>query len=393
MNPYFAYSFSFFMAVAVYLLGWSEAYPPLTKSLLGFLLLTIAFHFTAGIFWRKASTRFPVRLNDDFNIIRITLFIWILWIADFTYEGGIPLFKILWNEPYNYRLFGIPTLHVFIVTFSSFYTIYIFHLFLSTKRKFVLVIYILHLFAAILIYSRAMFMFNLCASGFLFLWYKPKYVRYILLIIPIVILLLYLFGAAGNMRVSREANSKYDSELFLQKGQATNNFKESFIPNEFFWFYIYTSSPLANLQQNINNADRHVSWSWFFKMVNNEMIFNFISKRINSIFGIPHPGEYTIEGPFNVSTVYSRSFSHLSWTGMFVMAIFILVIPFIYRMFLSPAYLGSGLALLSTMFLFMAYDNTISFTGLSFQLCYPLLFGWLEKKEIFSLRKATSYSS
>lgn len=389
MNPYFAYSISFIVAITIYALGWSDAYPPLSLALLGFLGCTIIGFTIVGFRWQRITKSTLERLPVDNNPLVVTIFIYVLWAADFFYEGGIPLLKILLAQPYNYRLFGIPSLHVFTVTFSSFYTIYLFHLYLSGRKKLILILYFINLSAAVLIYSRAMFMFNVCASIFIFFQFVKKLSPRMMASVPFLALLLfYLFGVFGNLRVSREAKSNYDNSIFLNTGQATQNFRESIVPNEFFWSYIYASSSLANLQQNINHADRHVSWAWFGKMVNNEMLFDFISKRINTVFNIPHPGEHTIEGPFNVSTIYSKAFSHLSWIGMAIMSAYLLLIPFLYYKLLSPSpFLRTGLAILTTMFLFTAYDNTISFTGLSFQLIYPILFSWLEDRKIFSLRK------
>ncbi|MEQ8425426.1 MAG: hypothetical protein RIA63_12000, partial [Cyclobacteriaceae bacterium] len=289
--------------------------------------------------------------------------------------------------------FGIPSLHVFIVTFGSFYTVYLFHLYVSTRERHVLIFYFINLFSAVLIYSRAMFVFNIIAS-LLLLLLSAKTINYkVYILAPFLFLIFsFLFGVIGNLRVSHEAKVKYDNSIFLKTGQATHSIAESSIPKEFFWTYIYTSSSIANLQKNINNADRHVSVTWFLKMVNNEMIFDFISKRINRIFGIPHPGEYTINGSFNVSTVYSVAYSHLGWIGMTIMFCYVLILPVIY---LKPNGNGSpfsatGFAILTTMYIFLAYDNTIRFTGLSFQLVYPLIFSWLEAKRIFVLRRPVS---
>jgi hypothetical protein len=344
-----------------------------------------------GMYWRKRQRKMAKTTPADRNAILVTLFIYALWVAEFFYEGGVPLFKILFGVPYAYELFGIPSLHVFIVTFSSFYTIYLFHLYLSTKKRLLLLLFLLNLMAAVLIYSRAMLMFNLCASVFLFLHLNPSLVKKLFPYAPVVIILfLFGFGIIGNQRVSHGNNKSYDNTIFLGTGRATEEFKSSAIPKEFFWTYIYTSSSLANLQENINHADRHgPSLHWLLKMVNNEMLPDFISKRINKWFKIPHPGEYRIERYFNVSTVYSISFSHQSWTGMVIMLFYLIAFPVIYLKILgtSGPYQLVGIAILSTMYLFMAYDNTIRFTGLSFQLVYPVILGWLEKKNWFSLRK------
>jgi hypothetical protein len=176
INPYFCYVFSFTTAILVYLLGWSDLYPPLSFTLLCFLVITTALHLYAGIRLRRSGTIVfkPVMLSSHTAPLFITVALYVLWSVDCVHAGGIPLLKILLGQPYNYRIFGIPSVHVFIVTFSSFYTIYLFHLYLSSRRKMILVLYLINLFAAILIYNRGMFLFNLSSSFFFIPHYLKK---------------------------------------------------------------------------------------------------------------------------------------------------------------------------------------------------------------------------
>src|SRR5690349_9701133 len=48
VNPYFCYVLSFATALALYPLGWSDLYPPLSLSLIVFLLGTMVLHIVAG---------------------------------------------------------------------------------------------------------------------------------------------------------------------------------------------------------------------------------------------------------------------------------------------------------------------------------------------------------
>lgn len=385
VNPYICYAFSFLLALITYALHWSTLYPRLSSGLLFFLGVTILLHVLAGfLLMRKRKIVFPkITLQDPRSAIYITLFIYALWTADFVYEGGIPLLKILFKIPYNYRLFGIPSLHVFIVTFSSFYTVYLFHVYLSTRQKTILCLYAINMAAAILIYSRAMFIFNLTASFILILLIKKIVTVRLLIVLPLMILLSYFFGVLGTLRVSRELNVPYDNSLFTELGRPTESFSQSIIPNEFLWTYIYVSSPLANLQHNINSYPvKPASLSRTGEMINNEVLMDFISKRVNAFFHKEREQENTIPGPFNVSTVYSRSYSYLGWTGIVLMAVIVILIPWAYLKILpmESQFFAAAFAILCTMFLFLAYDNTIRFTGLCFQLVYPVLFNFIVKR-------------
>lgn len=395
MNPFYCYIFSFAVGLTIYSFNWSTRYPGLTGPLILFLLLTMAAHAGSGYYWNRFAAAWKkITLTEDRNPLKVTVFIYLLWGADFLYEGGIPLLKIIFGIPYNYRMFGIPSLHVFTVTFASFYTIYLFHLYLSTRNKYILGFYIINLSAGLLIYSRAMLIFNISSSLLLYLFLLKKIPVRLFFLMPLLALLLfYFFGVLGTLRVSRESKKAYDNQLFLDIGGASDSFKKSRIPKEFFWPYIYLSSPVANLQQNIKWTKKPppVTVLRIIEMMNNEFLFDFISKRTNRIFqfnDLDHYTEnYTVVGAFNVTTLYSRSFSYLGWLGMIIMAIFSLLIPWFYLRLLPPGspYFLTGIAILCTIFLFMAYDNTIRFTGLGFQLIYPVLFPWLHRKEFLRL--------
>jgi hypothetical protein len=385
INPFTCYILGFLFSLLVYQFGWSEIYPELSFSLLTFLLATVAAHCILSRLWvqkriiNHANTPGIPKLNPWV----ITGFLYLCWCADFIHEGGVTLFKMLFNIPYDYKTFGVPSLHVFTVTFTSFYCIYIFYLFLTSKRNVYLLIYFINMGSAILIYSRSMLFFNLASSFFLYLFWLEKIpYKKILIAIPIALALFYLFGVAGTARVSFESQTSYDKNSFLDNGRATDQFRNSVIPKEFFWPYIYISSPLANLQTNINTYPvKPITPKRVLEYINNEWFFESVSKRINRMFGIEREKENDIKDPFNVSTVYSRSFSYLGWTGLIAMGLFVLAGPLGYRKMIdNNPYQSVALAIMCTTYLFLAYDNMIRLMALGFQLVYPLVFPAIENK-------------
>src|SRR5678810_871207 len=133
-HPYGCYIVSFGTALLVYTLGWSELYPSLRAGLVTFLLFTSCLFFVLGWYLGKLHPIvFKVIESSERPVLIITGIIYLGWLAEFIYEGGVPLFKILLGVPYEYKLFGIPSFHVLIVTFSSYYTLYVFHLYLSRR--------------------------------------------------------------------------------------------------------------------------------------------------------------------------------------------------------------------------------------------------------------------
>jgi hypothetical protein len=385
INPYTCYAVSFALPVLLYTLRWSDLYPSFSPALIVFIVCSIAIHIFFGV--RLARSKKICFRPVDKNLVSpvaVTVFIYALWTSEFIHAGGIPLMRISLGLPYDYKTFGIPSLHVFIVTFSSFYTVYLFHIYLSQKNKIHLLLYGINLASAILIYNRGMFLFNLFATLILVLLYiKKNPFKYILSGIAALILISFLFGVLGTLRVSRESQRDYSNKLFLATGGANDRFRNSIVPDEFFWTYIYVTSPIANLQQNINGYPvEPITPVRAIELFNNEFLMDFISKRVNTLMGWERESEITIPGPFNVSTVYSRSYSYAGWPGIFLMAAFVLAVPmvFVRVIRIESNFFLSGFAILCSLYLFLAFDNTLRFTGLSFQLVYPVLLHYASEK-------------
>jgi hypothetical protein len=384
-NPYGCYVTAFAIAMATYLLGWSELYPALRTGLVVFLIVTFLVFLAIARYWPPIKqVQFASIPSLERPAVFITAVIFIGWIAEFIYEGGIPFLKILLGVPYDYKKFGIPTFHVLLVTFSSYYTLYLFHVWLSKRSRLILVLYVINLFVAILIYSRAMLFFNLTGSLLLYLTFRPEIsTRQLALIAVSAMALFYVFGVLGSLRVSRIAGKAYTNENFMATGGATKSFRESVVPKEYFWTYVYVSSPLANLQQNINlDPGGPLTVRRLISLINAEILPDFISKRTTLYFRLAFYNDSRIPGPFNVSTIYSRAYSYAGWTGIFIMGVFLAAFPLFFCWLLPPSsrFFLSGWCLLCTMYFFSVYDNTFRFTGLSFQLVYPVILHWLDKK-------------
>jgi hypothetical protein len=387
INPHFCYILGFLFSMAVYQLNWSDAYPRLEWSLVVFLTITLIAHLLSGLAWKRKlmdqSVR-PAREGKPLaSPVVVTSLLLLLWFVNFLHEGIVPLINVIFKIPFDYKIFGTPVLHVFVVTFTSFYCLYLLDNYLRSKNQRTLQLYALNFLPAILVFSRSMMLFILATSFFLYLLHlRSIQYRWLFLLFPLSLLLLYLFGVLGTIRVSFEAQTTYDERIFLDVGSASESFRNSKKPKEFFWPYIYISSPLANLQTNIKTYPvRPITTALVLEYMNNEWLVESLSKRFNHWAGIQRESERTIKEQFNVSTVYSRSYSYLGWWGMIATAAMLLVVPVLYlKLIPDPHYQRMGIALMCTTYLFLCYDNTIRLMALGFQLIYPILFSLAEAK-------------
>jgi len=391
-NPYMVYAIGFIPILILYSFHWSNLYPQLSPQLFLFIIGTAFFSLLIGILIH--TTNYLAYKKVSYKpcfVWLVTLIILLGYFIEFAYMRVIPIVAILNRTGYDYTTFGIPTFHVILVTFNSFWAVFTFHNFISQKKKNLLLCYILCLIPALLIFNRGMLILNLTSSFFV-LFMSVKHVRKLILRGSLfVIAILFLFGLAGNVRLT--GNQSLNS-IILDWGEATDNFKKSFVPNEFFWSYLYATSPLANVQETIN--DHNVTSFSFQKLgafLNHEFLPDFISKR-NTYFSHPAENINRISSAFTVGTVYGRSFAYLGWWGMLAMYFFILIFNLIVILTLSrkSVFFVTGIAILDCIMLFNIFDNMFSFSGLSVQLFYPIVFGFFSNIK-FNLNYNPSFKS
>lgn len=376
-NPFYVYIISFMIVLATYSLGWSDLYPPLSFMLIIFFAGTFLLSFFLGLivesFKRIQYTTIPWRRSMKFWIVLI----WCGYLAEFIYNKGVPLLLIINKNPdYDYRLFGIPTFHVLLTTLNGFLSVYIFHQLISNFKKVRLFYFVLSIIPALLIFNRGMFLMILTSCLFVYLL-SLKRIKVInsSILILLMLIVFYFFGLLGNLRQTK--GQTISSDVIIENSRASKTFRQSYVPDPYIWTYIYISSPVANFQNTINKASENDQWLSF---VNYEILPDFISKRTGEKFHIINQRPFQIAEWLTVSTFYSRSYVAVGWLGVICMFIFFIVTTllcvFIFKR--SSKYYVTGLAILNTVVVYNTFDNMYAFTGLIFQLVYPLLFSLID---------------
>lgn len=372
-NPFFIYIIGFGIVLLTYLLRWSDLFPPISASLFIFMIATFVISFFLGVLLQKLKKieYRPIEWKSNKGTLVV---LWIGYALEFAYNGGVPLLMVLaGNRDFNYQTFGIPTFHVILVTFNGFLSVYLFHQLISDFRPRRLITFLLSVAPYILIVSRGAFLITMTSCLFVFLLSLRSIRPRIIFTLSILILgSFYLFGIFGNLRITHGATTT--SEYILEISKVTDDFKEAFVADEFIWVYMYVASPMANLQTTINQSkpqDRS-----FARFIIHEPLPDFIAKRIGNMFNAVRRDVPRVAGWLTVSTFYARSFSSLGWPGMILIFLFFISVNIFYLLALkkSSEYYVTGLAILNTIVLYNTFDNMYAFTGLSFQLIYPLLF-------------------
>ncbi len=379
-NPYIIYSLGFLFVLLLYPLHWSAWYPDLSFGLICFLSETIIINLLVGLLFHKSNYFTYSKISySDKKLLLFTIFILLGYVAEFVYMQAVPVYAIITGAEYDYTQFGIPTFHVVLVTFNSFWAIFIFHNLISQRRRKFIILYILCLVPSILIFNRGMFLLIIASCLFVLLMSARKMLKLLFKISLFLLILLFLFGIAGNVRVSGGDTTAND--IILDVGDATRKFEKAPVPDEFFWGYLYITSSLGNLQQTINvHSVPKVSLEKVAAYINSEILPDFIAKR-NVYLAKRLENIDQIYPAFTVGTVYGRSYAYFSWWGLFAMYAYLFFFTLIVIRILRKRsdYFVSGIAILNCIMLFNIFDNMFIFSGLVLQLAYPILLGALSK--------------
>jgi len=205
-----------------------------------------------------------------------------------------------------------------------------------------------------------------------------------------LISIIYLFGVAGNWRTIKDISSysptfddSYNSDVILKLGDASDSFKHNIIPNEFFWTYLYVTSPLSNLEYNVEKNSPSFTLSNAFSLFTNEILLDAVSKRVDESFNIKPKKPDLIVEQLTVCTTLAGSYDYAGWGGMVFFMVLFSVFPLAYICLILKNPLGViGIATLCTMFFFSMFDNMLILSGLTTQLLFPILFSFINRVKL-----------
>jgi hypothetical protein len=365
-NPFLLYILAFGGVLATYQLQWSEIYPDLSLETLLFFCVTFilatGFAFVVSREVKETVEYRPGRLP------RYTaLFLIAVYAVDIAYADTIPLLELI-QGTYVYGSFpGIPTIHVFAVTFSGTFSTIRFADFLYSKPK--RFRYLLEALLPLLFFTmlnfRSVTVIALVSWGFVYIIKRGRlgFAR-TLLMATLVLGGLYAFGAFGDVRTGG----------IEELGRPSRTFRESGIPRTYFWSYLYSTSPLANLQYTIDVGNPRSDLQSFVELFISEMLPDFLSNRLLPLMHVQRVLTPEVGPGLNVATLFARSYLYFGWVGLGMMFAWFLACATTYLVVIrSSPYRVPCLALLNTLVVFCCFDNMIAQTFLSFQLIWPLL--------------------
>lgn len=379
LNPYYIFNIVLIIIILLYSFYFSSYYPNLSINLIIFLAILIFLLFVGeaifNLLIRQTNLSDYNNRADNYN--RATFFAILGTLIEGIYSRGFPLFTFSDDSVY-----GIPVFHVFLTVFISFVINLIFLKIINSKNNFhddiLIIINLICLFLGL---SRSVIVITLLNSLWLFLLKKKsqkvKFNKKILLSLC-VILGLYAFGLIGNYRSNLQLNHDqniFDSSLISQVGgnpKVANNK----ITGPFFWDYIYITSPLANLQNMVNNK-RFDNENTSDYLMLSQILPDTISNRLFPEVKNEDISGYQINSVLTVGTVFYRCYYISGWLGLFLMILYMMLFPIFYILlinYFAPEYLILGIAFLNTTYLLNLFGNMFNFSITAWLLVVPFIF-------------------
>ncbi len=372
VNPFYLYCVAFSLAIFVYLWGWCDIFPELSAGLILFLTLSFGlFIFANYVFTKKEYILLNWRCYNTYLNDIIFWFIIFLGLINVIYMGYLPVL----DRSRNYHEFGMPVIDPLFNTLSIFFSVHFFQLYLDNKKKKILAYAIIILIIQILVFRRSTIVWIITSSFYIFLLYTKRIKLKIILAGFICIpLLSYCFGLYGNVRSSL-TKSKVLNEL-----GASDSFISSGISHNHYITYLYISSPLANLQENINRGDR-----FFNKADTKDFIFYCLMPvsmtiRLEKPLNLSPPECNLITPGLIVGSFFMVSFYTMGWPGMIVMLLFLFVfiVLCLFIIKIWDTFSATTFSLLSTTVSLLIFSNFLNHMDVILMLfIYPVLFHFI----------------
>jgi hypothetical protein len=371
-NPFLIYILTFGTALALYQLGWAGIYPETSSDLLAFFGLSFVVSASLALVAEKEVEETRTYVSGQMPWYAVLIVV-VCLAADIAYTGSIPLLELYRGE-WKYGSFvGIPTLHVFAVTFGSAFSTIRFADFLFATRwrdrfRYFIEASIPIIYFLLVVY-RGPALILAVSWAFVFVIRRDRIgILTGVMIAALTLGILYLGGIFGQARTG----------LVDDLGKPTEAFRDSGVPQTYFWTYLYATAPIANLQYAVDVAEPLYKLNRLPEFFVGEMLPDFISNRLLSLMKTERLAIPEISVGFNVSSIFGRSYLFFGWIGVLAMFAWLMALVLVYlTLILRSPYRLPCLALLNTLIVFCVFENMIAYTALLMQLVWPLLLGFL----------------
>lgn len=344
-----------------------------TKFLMYALLLISLF---LGTFFHVVVVKkINIKTSSDDVSKKNAFLIFFIIIAGAFLEFGvarvIPIVSVLRGSGYEYKNFGIPTFHVFLVIYIVTAAVSAFNRYMLYKTKRNLYITLCCVIYSIVIVNRGLMIMTIAPCVYMYLYYKANK-KSLINSLVFFILIIMLFGYMGDKRM--RSSGYTDDNPIYRIGQIDSTVLKT-LPSGFSWFYVYASSPIATLfnQQDKIGFDR----GDVFEFLHSTIIPDFIAKRFGDDKSKYKP--VLIDHQLTVPTGFGVAFRVFGFAGVFFTYLYLSLVIFFFSFCNLRGNILPVLGVLSSVSSLMIFSNMLNFSaGI-----LPLFFiTFLSKKKI-----------
>lgn len=378
LNCFNLYAIIWSVVLFLYDLGWSDYCSPLNVWLRIFIYASIVVSIILGQIF-KPRMRYK-KCIEQLNINNTgTIIICSLQIFEYIYCKKIPLIDTIFYGGDYTDFGGIPTLHLILYTFATFYSQYLFYGYLNEKKKRYLLNYIIILLVVFgLQFMRGGLTVCLSISAVMLLSSIQSKIRpkHIVISIVVVLIAVYLFGGFGNVR---QGTSWNDSSAFLRFGRINSKFP-TWLPKQFAWAYSYIVGSLGTLNYNVLRHNTASNFGLFIQSI----IPDFIQRRLWPQTELAS-GILLWRG-FTTTTGYFSAYYYGGIVGLYVMySILVIIAVYVTKSNrVKEKYRVIIIANMGIIIGLFFFTNTISKSAIGFSIVYPIVFSLIRKKFIFT---------
>jgi len=380
INPFYVLVFSGITVISMFFLKWSIFYNQLSLQMYMFFIINTATAFSLGFIFRKKlrykNTYFRIKYPKLIGGVILLGFLF-----DILYSKEIPLVSMLTSSGSRYdEVEHLPLFYPLLSSVNVFVIVCLFYSYLCCKNKVCLYVALLLLFPFVINVGRGLVVMSIVPCLLMYLSTKNMFlsVKKIATIFLVLLSILYVFGYAGNIRsasvLSERLHRTSTDEIILSLGGATEEFKESYIPSEFLWGYLYVVSPICNLNNNILIGISEGGGDEFF-------VYNFApqSMQKNMFTKFEKDKSFLVVDTFNVSTAFALPYSQFGWAGVFFFQVYLYVLFFFFLFLLQKSkYKIIYLSLFSTSMLLVWFENVLVLDVIAIPLCLSATMGVLK---------------
>jgi len=279
-----------------------------------FIIANILCGLFFSLFFIKKGSLSSISLSKAMPDLKLTKKLFVIWcfaiIPDVVVAGGIPMIMQL-RGGYNYTDFGIPTYHGFVNMLFLFVFPTIYYQFLIVRKKRLLLILLAMCIWELMVFRRGIIMSGVVEIILVYFIFKQLTLNVLLKIFIALLLIVFLFGAVGDIRGAENPYS------YLLIG---NDSILASLPSGFTWFYVYITAGLSNLAFNF----QHISPVYDFTSFQ-DLFPSIIRNLIYPDLGF-HDSMQLVDANANVSTMFEKLMPDLGVTGSITVVVVMLSI-------------------------------------------------------------------